>query len=177
MTDVVSMLPRLFFAYFAVAILGLGLLVITRKNIVHSVMWMVLLFVHIAGLYLFLNAEFIAAIQIIVYAGAIMVLFLFVVLLLNLRQEVKVRRFISSWQGRVFIPALLLLCIVSATRYLALPPAGEYSIQYIQEQTHTKVLGTVLFTEYLFPFIILALVLFVPMIAAVVLAMKRKGGR
>jgi NADH-quinone oxidoreductase subunit J len=79
------MLPKLFFGYYAVVILFLSVLVVTRKNPVHSVMWMLLLFFHIAGLYLFLNAEFIAAIQIIVYAGAILVLFLFVVLLLNLK--------------------------------------------------------------------------------------------
>ena len=54
-------------------------------------MWMLLLFFHIAGLYLFLNAEFIAAIQVIVYAGAILVLFLFVLLLLNLREELKAK--------------------------------------------------------------------------------------
>ena len=69
------MLPKLFFGYYAVVIIVLSLLVVTRKNPVHSVMWMLLLFFHIAGLYLFLNAEFIAAIQVIVYAGAILVLF------------------------------------------------------------------------------------------------------
>ena len=84
------MLPELFFGYYASAIVIFSLLVVTRSNPVHSVMWMLLLFLHIAGLYLFLNAEFIAAIQIIVYAGAILVLFLFVLLLLNLREEVKV---------------------------------------------------------------------------------------
>ncbi|MBS1126050.1 MAG: dehydrogenase subunit, partial [Nitrospirae bacterium] len=62
------MLPKLFFGYYAVVIVFLSMLVVTRKNPVHSVMWMLLLFFHIAGLYLFLNAEFIAAIQVIVYA-------------------------------------------------------------------------------------------------------------
>ena len=66
-------LPQMFFAYFAVVLTGLSVLVVTRRNPVHGVMWMLILFIHIAGLYLFLNAEFLAAIQIIVYAGAILV--------------------------------------------------------------------------------------------------------
>ena len=80
------MLSKLFFGYFAAVIIALSALVVTRRNPVHSVMWMLLLFFNLAGMYLFLNAEFIAAIQVIVYAGAILVLFLFVVLLLNLRE-------------------------------------------------------------------------------------------
>ncbi|HXX53335.1 MAG TPA: NADH-quinone oxidoreductase subunit J, partial [Thermodesulfovibrionales bacterium] len=70
------------FCYLAAAISILSVLVITRRNPVHSVITMVLLFFHIAGLYLTLNAEFLAAVQVIVYAGAILVLFLFVILLL-----------------------------------------------------------------------------------------------
>jgi NADH-quinone oxidoreductase subunit J len=90
-------LPQFFFAYFAVSMTVLSLLVVTRKNPVHSVLWMLVLFVHIAGLYLFLNAEFLAAIQIIVYAGAILVLFLFVIMLLNLKGEESVRKFQKQW--------------------------------------------------------------------------------
>ena len=100
-----SMLPQIFFGYFASAIIIMSILVITRRNPVHSVMWMLLLFFHIAGMYLFLNAEFIAAIQIIVYAGAILVLFLFVVLLLNLREELLSDRFESSWPNALVIAA------------------------------------------------------------------------
>src|SRR5512146_1263314 len=97
------MLPKLFFGYFAAMITLLSVLVVTRKNPVHSVMWMLLMFFHIAGMYLFLNAEFIAAIQVIVYAGAILVLFLFVVLLLNLREEIRTNRFIRSWPAGLVI--------------------------------------------------------------------------
>ena len=90
-------LPQIFFAYFAVAITALSLLVVTRRNPVHGVLWMLVLFVHIAMLYLFLNAEFLAAIQIIIYAGAILVLFIFVIMMLNLRAEERDRRFQWSW--------------------------------------------------------------------------------
>jgi len=81
------MLPVIFFIYFAVVMTALSILIITRKNPVNSVLWMLAMFFHIAALYLFLNAEFLAAVQLILYAGAILVLFLFVVMMLNLREE------------------------------------------------------------------------------------------
>lgn len=167
------MLPELFFAYFATAIIILSVLVVTRKNPVHSVMWMLLLFFHIASLYLFLNAEFIAAIQVIVYAGAILVLFLFVVLLLNLREELRVERFIGSWPAGLFISAAILVIIMSAIRSFVLAPSGKYSIEFIKQETHTKALGKILYTDFLFPFEIASLVLLVAIIGAIVLA-KRK---
>jgi NADH-quinone oxidoreductase subunit J len=93
------MIQELFFAYFAFAIILISILVITRRNPVHSVLWMLLLFFHIASLYLFLNAEFIAALQVIVYAGGILVLFLFAVLLLNIREEIRIGRYIGAWSS------------------------------------------------------------------------------
>jgi NADH-quinone oxidoreductase subunit J len=167
------MLPELFFGYYAGMIILLSLLVVTRKNPVHSVMWMLLLFFHIAGMYLFLNAEFIAAIQVIVYAGAILVLFLFVVLLLNLREEIQTKRFIGSWPAGFVVSAVILLGIVSALKSYIPGPTGKYSIEFLQRETPTKVLGQVLYTDYLFPFEIASLVLLVAIIGAIVLA-KRK---
>ncbi len=167
------MLHKLFFGYYAFVIILLSLLVVTRKNPVHSVMWMLLLFFHIASIYLFLNAEFIAAIQVIVYAGAILVLFLFVVLLLNLREELKVKSFIGSWPAGLMISVAILIGIMSALRHFVLGPQGEYSIEFIQRETHTKALGKVLYTDFLFPFEIASLVLLVAIIGAIVLA-KRK---
>ena len=167
------MLPELFFGYFAVVIVILSVIVITRRNPVHSVMWMLLLFFHIAGLYLFLNAEFIAAIQVIVYAGAILVLFLFVMLLLNLREELKVKKFIGSWPVGLFVTTALLLVVLSVLRSFIAAPAGKYSIEFIKQETHTKVLGRLLYTSYLFPFEIASLILLVAIVGAIVLA-KRK---
>lgn len=167
------MIPELFFAYFALAIVALSLVVVTRKNPVHSLLWMLLLFFHIASLYLFLNAEFMAAVQLIVYAGGILVLFLFVVLLLNLREELKIGRFIGAWSaGFTFAVALFVLVILSLRSFI-LAPAGNYSIDLIQQETHTKVIGKVLYTEYLFPFEIASLVLLVAIIGAIVLAKRR----
>ena len=167
------MLAKLFFGYYATVIIVLSILVVTRKNPVRSVMWMLLLFFHIASLYLFLNAEFIAAIQVIVYAGAILVLFLFVVLLLNLREELKVKRFIGSWPAGLFVAAAMLAGVISVIKSFAVNPQGKYTIEFIQKETHTKALGTILYTDFLFPFEIASLILLVAIIGAIVLA-KRK---
>ncbi len=167
------MLPKLFFGYFAIVITVLSLLVVTRRNPVHSVMWMLLLFFNLASMYLFLNAEFIAAIQVIVYAGAILVLFLFVVLLLNLREELQTNRFISSWPAGLAIAIALLVSIFLSVGAFVPGNSGRDTIDYIQRETFTKVLGEVLYTEYLFPFEIASLILLVAIIGAIVLAKKR----
>jgi NADH-quinone oxidoreductase subunit J len=167
------MLQQLFFGYYAFVIIVLSLLVVTRWNPVHSVMWMLLLFFHIAGLYLFLNAEFIAAIQVIVYAGAILVLFLFVVLLLNLKEEILIKRYVGSWPAGLFVIGLLFVSVVSVLGSYVMGPVGKYSIEVIRSETHTKALGRLLYTEYLFPFEIASLILLVAVIGAIVLA-KRK---
>jgi len=167
------MLPELFFGYYAVVIVFLSMLVVSGKNPVHSVMWMLLLFFHIAGLYLFLNAEFIAAIQVIVYAGAILVLFLFVVLLLNLKEELKIDRFIGSWPAALFIAFAFYVLVSIALKSMVLAPPGKYTVAFIQQETHTKAIGKLLYTEFLFPFEIASLILLVAVIGAIVLA-KRK---
>ena len=166
------MLPRFFFGYFAVAITIISLLVVTRRNPVHSVIWMLLLFFHIAGMYLFLDAEFIAAIQVIVYAGAVLVLFLFVVLLLNLREELLTERFIGSWPAGFLIAAALFVGIVAALMSFVQGPSGKYSIDYLQKVTDTKALGDLIFTKYLLPFEVVSMVLLVAVIGAIVLAKK-----
>ena len=167
------MLPQLFFGYYAVVIVFLSMLVVMGKNPVHSVMWMLLLFFHIAGLYLFLNAEFIAAIQVIVYAGAILVLFLFVVLLLNLKEELKIDRFIGTWPAALFITSAFFVLVSIALKSMVLGPSGKYTVAFIQQETHTKAIGKLLYTEFLFPFEIASLILLVAVIGAIVLA-KRK---
>lgn len=167
------MLLKFFFGYYAFVIVILSLVIVTRRNPVHSVMWMLLLFFHIAGLYLFLNAEFIAAIQVIVYAGAILVLFLFVVLLLNLREELQVRKFIGSWPAGLFISAVMLALIMNVVMSFTTDFSGEHTIEFIQKETHTKALGTLLYTDYLFPFEIVSLVLLIAIIGAIVLAKRR----
>lgn len=166
--------PQIFFAYFAVSMTVLSLLVVTRRNPVHSVFLMLVLFIHIAALYLFLNAEFLAAIQIIIYAGAILVLFLFVIMLLNLKQEETVKKYQSQWPISAVIAvvfAIFLSMIVG--KITVMPPLGKYSIEAIKAEGTMMTIGKVLYTQYLLPFEIASLVLLVALIGAVVLAKKR----
>lgn len=165
---------HLFFAYFAATLTGLSVLVVTRSNPVHGVMWMLVLFIHIAGLYLFLNAEFLAAIQIIVYAGAILVLYLFVVMLLNLRKIEAERKFQKIWiVGLLVSGAFIGLLLPILMNFSVFPSPGEYSVQKISTDGHIMSIGNILYTKFLLPFEIASLILLVAIIGAVVLS-KRK---
>lgn len=165
--------PEIFFWYLAAAITVLALLVITRRNPVHSVLYMLVLFFHVAALYLFLDAEFMAAIQVIVYAGAILVLFLFVVLLLNLREEVMDRRYIGLWPLGLVLAAGISAVMFKALKSLAVGPQGIYSAEYMARESNVAALGKLLYTEFLFPFEVASVVLLVAIVGAIVLAKKR----
>lgn len=165
---------QLIFTYLALMITGLSLLVITRRNLVHGVLWMLVLFIHLAVLYLFLNAEFLAAIQIIIYAGAILVLFLFVIMLLDVNEVEVERRFLGMWPVGVLIATGLMLSSVSILRRIDIfPSPGPYSVERIQTEGNIMTVGRVLYTKYLLPFEIASLILLVAIIGAVVLAKKR----
>jgi NADH-quinone oxidoreductase subunit J len=167
-------IQQIFFGYFATMMTVVSLLVVSRKNPVHSVLWMLVLFVHMAGLYLFLNAEFLAAVQIIVYAGAIMVLFLFVIMLLDLRKEEKEFRLQGQWPVSAVTGVLFLVVLISIlAKITVLPELGEYSIEAIQAEGSMMTIGKVLYTKYLLPFEIASVLLLVAIVGAVVLAKKR----
>lgn len=167
------MTPKMFFIYFAIAMTFMSVMVITRRNPVHSALWMIGLFFHIAAMYLFLNAEFLAAVQIILYAGAIMVLFLFVIMMLNIREEVVAARFIGEWPIGVALGIAIISLIIYAISRLEPGPLGEYTVEVVQKMTHTKAIGSVLYTQYIFPFEIASLVLLIAVVGAIVLAKKR----
>jgi NADH-quinone oxidoreductase subunit J len=167
-------LPQAFFVYFAVAITGLSVLVVTRRNPVHGVLWMLVLFVHIALLYLFLNAEFLAAIQIIIYAGAVLVLFLVVIMLLDIRKEEEEIRFSWTWPAGLFgVAGLTIFLLAILNNASVFPEPGPYSIQRIQAEGNIMTVGKVLYFRYLVPFEIASLILLVAIIGAVVLTKKR----
>lgn len=166
------MTAELLFAHLAGAIIILSILVITGRNPVHSVLFMLLLFFHIAGLYLTLNAEFLAVVQVMVYAGAILVLFIFVVLLLNLKEETAVERFIGPWPLGLAAALALFLTTLFSLRSFVVGPPGRFGPEVFQAETNTKVLGRILFTEYLYPFEIVSLLLLVALIGAIVLAKR-----
>ncbi len=163
-----------FFVYLAALVLVGSVLVVTRRNPVHSVLWMLLVFVHIAILFVFLNADFLAAMQIIIYAGAVLVLFLFVLMLLDLRAPDLERKLQKQWPvGVVLATSFLVLfgVILSRTRTHVEP--GRYTVDFIQSQGNVFTVGKVLFSDFLLPFEIASLILLVAILGAVVLAIKK----
>ena len=103
-----TVLESLFFYLLSAMILTGGILTITRRNAVHSAIWLVATLIGVAGLYLHLHAEFLAAVQVLLYVGGIMVLFLFVIMLVNLDEAAKQRQFNRQW-SIALVAALVLL--------------------------------------------------------------------
>lgn len=164
---------KFFFAYLAVTIIGLSIFVITRKNPVHSVLGMLFMFIHVGALYLLLNAEFLAAVQIIVYAGAILVLFLFAIMVLNIKEELQTELFIGSWVMAIPVVAGLLIMLLLGLRTIRPGYTGIHTIEHIGSMTYTKAFGKELFMNYLLPFEVVSLVLLVAIVGAIVLAKKK----
>ncbi|GAB6184067.1 NADH-quinone oxidoreductase subunit J [Thermodesulfovibrio hydrogeniphilus] len=168
------MAPLILFTYFATVIVSSAVIAITRKNLVHSLLWILLMFIHLGGIYLLLNAEFLAMVQIIVYAGAILVMFIFTIFLLNLKEEIKESVFIRSWGARLYAVLLLLFSVFIGIFTYEKQYTGPYSIDYIVKHGHTKTIGIVLFNEYLLPLIILGFILLVPLIGVGLASLRRK---
>ena len=170
------MFDQLFFGYCAFMIITSGILAISLRNPVHCVLMVLVLFFHMAGLYLTLQAEFLAAVQVIVYAGAILVLYLFVLFLVSIRQELQLDAFITNpWIGRL-IAVGLGAGLISVIPAFTLGQKGTWPQAAIQELTHTKALGQELFTTSLLPFEIAGLILLVALIGGLVLARREDAG-
>ena len=157
----------LFWALAAIALFS-ALMVITSKNPVYSVLWLIVTFFTISGHYLLLNAQFLAIVNIIVYAGAIMVLFLFVIMLMNLNKDTEPQK--NKWlklAGAVAGGSLLLV-LIAALRHTEknMTQLGSGDIGLI------KNLGNVLFKEYVVPFEISSILFLSAMVGAVVIGKR-----
>ncbi len=168
--------PYFFYGLAAAAIIS-GLLVITRRNAVHSALALIVTLLSVAGLYLMLYAPFVAGVQIIVYAGGIMVLFLFVIMLVNIERSSKERQFNRIWPvGLVASCALLALFLGAFSKGKALLP--DRMVQ-LPEATNTQQVAAMLYGEagrlgqYTFTFEIASLLLLVAILGAVIMT-KRK---
>ena len=162
------MTQYLFYFLSFVAILC-ALMVVFSKNPVHSVLYLILTYFAIAGHYILLNAQFLAAVHIIVYAGAIMVLFLFVIMLLNLNADTEPHK--SKWlKFAAAIAAGLLLIVLVGTLKGAekVLPANVYN----SEIGLVKNLGKVLFNDFMLPFEVASILFLVAMVGAVMLGKK-----
>jgi NADH-quinone oxidoreductase subunit J len=159
--------------FYFLSFLGIlcALLVVISKNPVHSVLYLILTFFAIAGHYVLLNAQFLAAVHVIVYAGAIMVLFLYVIMLLNLNHETEPHKTSILKFAATICGGLLLVVFVGTlkgTEQLAQPLAA------VEEIGLVKSLGKVLFTEFLLPFEISSILLLAAMVGAVMLGKPEK---
>jgi NADH-quinone oxidoreductase subunit J len=166
--------PFFFYLLAATMIIG-GILVITRKNAVHSALALITTLLAQAGLYLMLYAPFVAGVQIILYAGGIMVLFLFVIMLINLERTMRERQFNKQWLvGIIAAAALGGLFIAVYTKGKSLFPEGR--LVYGESQ-NTQDIAALLYDPhkgtYMFSFEIASLLLLVAIIGAVVMAKKR----
>jgi NADH-quinone oxidoreductase subunit J len=162
--------PFFFYLLGGLMLIG-GVLVITRKNPVHSALALILTLLAQASIYLMLYAPFVAGVQIILYAGGIMVLFLFVIMLVSIERSQRERQFNKQWAvGMVAATALGGLFIVVYTKGRGIFP--EHALPAVEAQ-NTQNVGTLLYTQYMFAFEIASLLLLVAIIGAVVMAKKR----
>ena len=165
------------FYTFAALILGLGIMVITARSAVHSVLFLVVNFLCVAALYVVLGAEFLAVIQVLVYAGAIVVLYLFVVMLVSLKRAPE--QYADSRRLGVLgmlLAGVVLLEIAGIGVYTAtrdeVPRVAAAAAPGPVGPGNTEQLGWVLYTDYLIPFELASMLLLVAMIGAIVLAKR-----
>jgi NADH-quinone oxidoreductase subunit J len=168
------MSPILILFYILSAItLGTAFLTIYSRNPIHSAIYLVICFFSIAGHYLLFNAQFLAVVHIIVYSGAIMVLFLFTIMLMNLNKENEVHKPRITRLGAVVV--ISLMCLIFIEIFLnSKTIVGEYDNNGEDFQSIKK-LGQVLLNEFMVPFEYASVLLLVAMIGAVLLSKKEKS--
>ncbi len=161
-----------FFFYFLAALAVVSALVmITRKNPVHSALALIVTLLAVAGLYLMLYAPFVAGVQIILYAGGIMVLFLFVIMLVSIEKAEREDQFNRQWL--VGIVATLALGVLFVFTYVRGQSIFPNRLVPMPEQQNTQQIGLELYGRYMLPFEVASLLLLVAIIGAVVMAKKR----
>lgn len=161
------------FYLFSFVLIASALMVVSARNMVHSVMFLVLAFLNAAGLFVLLNAEFLAMLLVVVYVGAIAVLFLFVVMMLNIDTK-KIAKEVNR-----HIPLMILVSVVLFAEILLILKASSikpYNIESLylipQDEHNINAIGNVLYTNFILPFQLSGAVLFVAMIGAIVLTSK-----
>ncbi len=174
--NIVTLSQWLIFLGISLTCIFASIMVVSNKNPVHCALWMVLTFLATAGLYVLLHSTFIAVVQVIVYAGAIMMLILFVVMLLDLEVELRSRlKFLYSKAIGGFLAVLLMLGIFYAviTRVLK-GSSGSFTPEKVSAVGSTRAVGEVLFTDYLLPFEVASILLVAGIVGAVILSKRRE---
>jgi NADH-quinone oxidoreductase subunit J len=178
MTDVMIAMGFKWLIFIAMAVVAIGssLMMVTRKNPIHSAVWLIVTFCSVAGLYVLLNATFIAVAQVMVYAGAIMMLVIFVIMLIHLEAgpQMARKRSFAKLIGSVITVLLFLQVLGAFMVYGNVGKKGAYSATVLAKLGNTQAVGTVLYGKYVFAFEIASILLLVGIIGAVVLAKKTK---
>ena len=172
----------IFFYFFSIIAVFSAIMVIASKNTVHSVFFLILDFISISCLFIMIGAEFLGMIMLIVYVGAVAVLFLFVVMMLNVAQQK------DEWfKGKIFtshIPFGSLISIIIFLELIIVIGGWKYkpnlietsSIQIDKNFTNTHALGNIIYTDYIHLFQLAGLILLVAMIGAIVLTYRKREG-
>ena len=167
------MLSSVFFYLFATICCLSGLMVVSSRNPVHSVLFLILAFFNAAGLFILLNAEFLAMLLVVVYVGAVAVLFLFVVMMLDinyseLREGFQKYRPLGLFIGAVLLVELFATFFEYSGNIKSLPSPGDVH--------NTKALGQVIYTDYIYLFQLAGLILLAAMIGAIALTLRKRTG-
>lgn len=166
------MIEQIIFYAFAALLIGSGVMVITSRNPVQGALYLVLAFVSAAGLWLLLQAEFLAWILILVYVGAVMTLFLFVVMMMNLDKLPNRDAFKKYLPVGLVIIGILVAIVSVATGIKHFALAGASMYHYPDNYSNIQEIGSVLYTQYFYAFELAAVILLVAIIAAIALAFR-----
>ncbi len=166
-------METVFFYIFSVIAILSALGVIILKNPVHSAVCLISCLLQVAALYVLLRVPFLAAVQVFIYVGAVMVLFLFAVLILDIGKE-RLKKQIHS-QRILAVPAVavfLAIAVYLIVKSGPIIPLGKYSEEMLEK--NTEVIGKLLYTKYVFPFEVVSVLLLVALIGAISLVMREK---
>jgi NADH-quinone oxidoreductase subunit J len=171
------LLHAILFYVFATVMIGAALGVVFSRNPVHAVMFLVLTFFQSAMLWLLIEAEFLAIVLVLVYVGAVMVLFLFVVMMLDIKVE-SVQRSLTRYApptiGVALLMAIQLIQLIRLRSQENVVATGF--VPYPEGYSNTKALGSVLYTEHVYAFEIAAVILLLAIVAAITLTMRKRPG-
>jgi NADH-quinone oxidoreductase subunit J len=168
------MVDAIFFYAFALLTLGGGVLTITRRSAVHSALWLIVALFGTAGLFLLRGAEFLFVVQIVLYIGGVVLLILFVVMLVNLDETTKLRRFNKQW----WIALAAVVAVGAELAFFIARGAGSFQLPVATPEAppvegNTEWLAETLFSEYLLPFEIASILLLVAVVGSVIMARKQ----
>ncbi|MGJ5205305.1 MULTISPECIES: NADH-quinone oxidoreductase subunit J [unclassified Bradyrhizobium] len=170
-------LPALFFYLFAAVCVASAVMVIVSKNPVHSVLYLILAFVNASGLFVLMGAEFLAMILVVVYVGAVAVLFLFVIMMLDVDFTELREGFLQYMPIGLVIGGIFLFELLLTVSYWVINPSTPKAITAAipTNVTNTEALGLVLYTKYVHYFQLSGMILLVAMIGAIVLTLRHKA--